>query len=178
MGEWSTPRFGRFTPGKETPVPILQEAGWAPGPIWKGGENVASIGILYPESPARIELLRVYTLHYPVPHRWKIYFAVLHTCKDKATLLYARHYGDWTKYFQPDFRIPGATEYFLFCSAFQQSAETIRPPIRLVLGSVPCGTKVIMLDDLALFLATRVTPVLTFRTESGPTGSIIQRILG
>ena len=24
-----------FTPGKD-PVPILQEAGWAPGPVWKG----------------------------------------------------------------------------------------------------------------------------------------------
>ena len=30
-GGWSTPRLGRFTPGKD-PVPIVQEAGWAPGP--------------------------------------------------------------------------------------------------------------------------------------------------
>jgi hypothetical protein len=28
-GGWSAPRPGRFTPGKE-PVPIIQEAGWAP----------------------------------------------------------------------------------------------------------------------------------------------------
>jgi len=28
-GGWSTPRPGRFTPG-EDPVPIVQEAGWAP----------------------------------------------------------------------------------------------------------------------------------------------------
>ena len=27
-----------FTPGKE-PVPILQKAGWALGPIWKGGKS-------------------------------------------------------------------------------------------------------------------------------------------
>jgi len=29
-----------FTPGKD-PVPILQEAGWAPGPVWIGAENLA-----------------------------------------------------------------------------------------------------------------------------------------
>jgi len=29
-----------FTPGKD-PVSIVQEAGWAPGPIWKGAENPA-----------------------------------------------------------------------------------------------------------------------------------------
>ena len=176
MGEWWTPRSGRFNPGKKTSIPILQEAGWAPGPVRTGGENVASIGIRSPESPARIELL--YTLHYPVPHILKIYFTILQTWRDYAELVYARHYSDWAKYFQPSFRIPGATEYFLFYSAFKQSAETIRPPIRLVPGSVPCGTKVIMLDDLALFLATRVIPVLTFRIESAPTGSIIPWIRG
>ena len=31
----STPR-PHFIPGKD-PVPILQEAGWAPGPVWTGG---------------------------------------------------------------------------------------------------------------------------------------------
>jgi len=29
-----------FTPGEE-PVPIVQEAGWAPGPFWTGAENLA-----------------------------------------------------------------------------------------------------------------------------------------
>jgi hypothetical protein len=34
-GEWSASRPGRaFTPGERTPVPIVQEAGWAPEPIW------------------------------------------------------------------------------------------------------------------------------------------------
>ena len=41
MGGWSTPRPGRFTPGKK-PVPIVQEAGWAPGPVWMGAENLAA----------------------------------------------------------------------------------------------------------------------------------------
>jgi hypothetical protein len=32
-----------FTPSKD-PVPILQEAGWAPGPVWIGAENLAPLG--------------------------------------------------------------------------------------------------------------------------------------
>jgi len=31
-----------FTPGKD-PVPIVQEAGWAPGPVWTGAENLAPL---------------------------------------------------------------------------------------------------------------------------------------
>ena len=37
-GGRSTPRFGRLTPGKD-PVPIVQEAGWALGPVWTGGKS-------------------------------------------------------------------------------------------------------------------------------------------
>ena len=40
-GEVSASRPGRFTPGKD-PVPIVQEAGWAPGSVWTGAENLAS----------------------------------------------------------------------------------------------------------------------------------------
>jgi hypothetical protein len=42
-GEWSASRPGRFTPGKEPPVLIGQEAGWAPGPVWMTwrGENLS-----------------------------------------------------------------------------------------------------------------------------------------
>ena len=29
-----------FTPGKD-PIPIIQEAGWGPGPFWTGEENLA-----------------------------------------------------------------------------------------------------------------------------------------
>ena len=41
-----------FTPGKD-PVPIVQEAGWAPGPVWAGVENLASTGIRSLDRPAR-----------------------------------------------------------------------------------------------------------------------------
>jgi len=38
-GEWSAARPDRsLPPGKDT-VPILQEAGWAPGPVWTGGKS-------------------------------------------------------------------------------------------------------------------------------------------
>ena len=38
-GEWSAARPGRnLLPGKDL-VPILQEAGWAPGPVWTGGKS-------------------------------------------------------------------------------------------------------------------------------------------
>jgi len=32
-----------FTPGKD-PVPIVQKAGWAPGPVWTGAKNLAPTG--------------------------------------------------------------------------------------------------------------------------------------
>ena len=53
---WSTSRPGRFTTGKD-PVPIVQEAGWAPGPVWTGAENLAPTGIRSPDRPARNETL-------------------------------------------------------------------------------------------------------------------------
>ena len=40
----NTPR-PHFTPGKD-PVPILQETGWAPGPVWTGAENLVPTGIV------------------------------------------------------------------------------------------------------------------------------------
>jgi hypothetical protein len=53
-----------FTPGKD-PVPIVQEAGWAPGPVWIVAENLAPTGIRSPDLPARSESL--YRLSYPGP---------------------------------------------------------------------------------------------------------------
>jgi len=50
------PRPSRFTPGKD-PVPIVQEAGWALGPVWMGAENLTPSGIQSPDHPARNELL-------------------------------------------------------------------------------------------------------------------------
>jgi len=63
-GGWvvsSTPR-PHFTPGKD-PVPILQEAGWAPGPVWTGAEKSRPHRDSIPDRPARRQSL--YRLSYP-----------------------------------------------------------------------------------------------------------------
>jgi hypothetical protein len=51
-----------FAPGKN-PVPIVQEAGWAPGPVWTGAETLAPTGIRSLDRPARSQSL--YRLRYP-----------------------------------------------------------------------------------------------------------------
>jgi hypothetical protein len=38
---------------RKDPVPIVQETGWAPGPVGKGAENLASTGIRFLDRPAR-----------------------------------------------------------------------------------------------------------------------------
>jgi len=56
----STPR-PHFTPGKDS-VPILQEAGWAPGPVLTGGKSRPQLDSI-PDRPARSQSL--YRLSYP-----------------------------------------------------------------------------------------------------------------
>ena len=57
----STPR-PHFTHGKDS-VPILQEAGWAPGPVWTGGKSCPHRDSI-PDRPASIQ--SQYRLSYPV----------------------------------------------------------------------------------------------------------------
>jgi hypothetical protein len=63
-GGWSATFPSRFTPRKD-PVPIVQEAGWAPGPVWTGAKNLDPIGIRSPDRPARSQSL--YRLCYSGP---------------------------------------------------------------------------------------------------------------
>ena len=56
MGLGSAPRADFFTPGKD-PVPVVQEAGLAPGPVWTGAKTLAPTGIRSPDSPERSESL-------------------------------------------------------------------------------------------------------------------------
>ena len=56
----STPR-PHFAPGKD-PVPIVQEAGWASGPVWTGGKFRPHRDSI-PDRPARSQWL--YRLSYP-----------------------------------------------------------------------------------------------------------------
>ena len=55
-GEWSAARPGRTLPPGEDPVPILQEAGWAPGPVWTGGKSLSHRDSI-PDRPARSQSL-------------------------------------------------------------------------------------------------------------------------
>jgi hypothetical protein len=48
-----------------SPVPIVHEAGWAPGPVWTCAKNLAPTGIGSPDRPARSQSL--YGLSYPGP---------------------------------------------------------------------------------------------------------------
>ena len=50
-------------PRERDPVPLVQEAGWAAGPVWTGDENLTPTGIRSPDRPARSESL--YRLRYP-----------------------------------------------------------------------------------------------------------------
>ena len=61
-GEWSAARPGRsLSPGKD-PVPILQEAWWASGPVWTGGKTRPHRNSIL-DRPARSQSL--YRLSYP-----------------------------------------------------------------------------------------------------------------
>ena len=73
MSVHSTPR-PYFTPGKD-PVPIVQEAECAPGPVWTGGKSQLT-GIRSPDRPARSYSL--YRLSHPAhPYRYIV-------CKNKS----------------------------------------------------------------------------------------------
>jgi len=50
---------------RKDPIPIAREAGWAPGPVWTGAENLASTGIRFLDHPASSQSL--YRLSYPGP---------------------------------------------------------------------------------------------------------------
>jgi hypothetical protein len=74
-GEWSASCPGRaLPPGKEPPVPIVQEAGWASEPVWTQrleGKNPLPLPGIEPRSPsgpARSQTL--YCLSYPAPRKY------------------------------------------------------------------------------------------------------------
>jgi len=49
VGGWRQAPVASFW--ETDPVPIVPEAGWAPGPVWTCGENLASTGISSPDRP-------------------------------------------------------------------------------------------------------------------------------
>ena len=85
----STPR-PHFTPGKD-PVPILQEAGWAPGPVCTGGKSRPHRDSM-PDRPARSQSL--YRLSYPAnTYRTYVYHIYIYKLSQYtgSVLLPVRH---------------------------------------------------------------------------------------
>jgi hypothetical protein len=66
-GEGSASCPGRSLP-PEKPGTHVQEAVWAPGPVWTGAKNLSLTGIRSPDRPARSQLL--YRQRYPA-HKTK-----------------------------------------------------------------------------------------------------------
>jgi hypothetical protein len=53
-GEWSASRPGRaLPPGKGSPIPIVQEAGWAPEPVWTQRLEEKSFRLFWGSNPDR-----------------------------------------------------------------------------------------------------------------------------
>jgi len=90
----STPR-PHFTLGKD-PVPILQEAGLAPGPVWTGGKSRPYRDSI-PNRPARIQSL--YRLSHPahtiyiVLHKYRVCGCDLRSGKNRTHTKIPKEYG-------------------------------------------------------------------------------------
>jgi hypothetical protein len=69
--EWSAACPAALYPGKD-PVPIVQEAGWAPGSVWTSAENLAPTRIPSPDRPACSSVAIPTEL--PGPHRTLILY--------------------------------------------------------------------------------------------------------
>jgi hypothetical protein len=62
-GEWSASRSGRaLAPGKGPPVPIVQQAGWAPEPVWTQRLEEKCFG-LYQESNSNRSVVQSVVRH-------------------------------------------------------------------------------------------------------------------
>jgi hypothetical protein len=61
-GEWSASRPGRaLPPGKEPPVPFVQEVGWAPEPVWTQRLEEKSSTFVGDRAPAVQSVVKHYT---------------------------------------------------------------------------------------------------------------------
>jgi hypothetical protein len=64
-------------PGDRDLVPIVQEAGWAPGSVWTGAENLAPTWIRSPDRPDRRFAIPTTLSQRTVVHRTYDYFIIL-----------------------------------------------------------------------------------------------------
>jgi hypothetical protein len=98
-GEWSASRPGRFTAGKEPPVPTGEEVGWTSEPAWTTWRKVLTLpGLeLRPlDPPARSQ--SPYRLRYPgslrqhvPPEKSASTYATTSTANSRSTIHYSTH---------------------------------------------------------------------------------------
>jgi len=74
MEVWSSPHPSRCTLRERDPMPIVQEAGWAPGLVWMVAENFA---------PTRVSEFDPQTVQ-SVANCYTDYFIPAHTCNKHA----------------------------------------------------------------------------------------------
>ena len=84
----SSTHWPYFNPGKD-PVPIVQEAGWAPGPVWTA-ENLASQGFFV--TTLYLVVIRVQVNHRVIIHGFRgeflsVVFVRIWRCSRKDTLV-------------------------------------------------------------------------------------------
>ena len=84
----ATPR--PLYPRNRDPVPIVQEAGWVPGPVWTCVEILAPTGIRSPDRPAHG--VSLYRLSYPGPPKATSSFVIPH----RPSVCMKRHLSDRT----------------------------------------------------------------------------------
>ena len=104
--EGSASRPGRSLPPGKDPVSIVQEAGWAPRPLWTGAENLAPTGIRSPDRLARSQSL--YRLSYPAHYVKQMRppdFESFNTAMRVVTLLWSLMYGFWRN-MMPTYSVP------------------------------------------------------------------------
>ena len=77
---------------RKDPEPIVQQTGWAPGPVWTGAENLAPTGIRSQDRPARNQSL--YRLLYPAHNCMKLHknCGILHYIFDKSVQNTLQHF--------------------------------------------------------------------------------------
>jgi hypothetical protein len=94
VGEWAAARPSRTLPPGKYPVTIVQKAGWAPGPVSTGAENLARTGIRSPDRPACSQSL--YRLSYRAHNPKYVQNRNKHTKKELRTrlVLFTRLYKE------------------------------------------------------------------------------------
>ena len=131
----STPR-PHFTSGKD-PVPILQEAGWAPGPVWAGGKSRPHRDSI-PDHPARSQSL--YRLGYPAHLLFLRLNKIDYICNFSENTPLSPKFVSWANYILildlshailssalRQFAVSVFTQDGVICTTFYSSAHLINP---------------------------------------------------